>query len=50
MGKLEGKVSLITGSDSVIGRSTAILFTKEGAKVVVADYSVEGGYNNGLSF
>lgn len=43
MGKLEGKVSLITGAGSGIGRSTAILFAKEGSKVVVADYAVEGG-------
>ena len=34
-GKLEGKVALITGSDSGIGRGTAIEFAKEGADVVV---------------
>jgi len=43
MGKLEGKVSLITGAGSGIGRSSAILFAKEGSKVVVADNSIEGG-------
>ena len=34
-GKLEGRVALITGSDSGIGRGTAIEFAKEGADVVV---------------
>lgn len=33
-GKLEGKVALITGADSGIGRSVSIYFAKEGANVV----------------
>ena len=41
--KLKDKVTVITGAGSGIGRATALLFTQEGAKVVVADYSVEGG-------
>ena len=35
MGKLDGKVAIITGSTSGMGRDTAYLFAKEGDKVVV---------------
>jgi NAD(P)-dependent dehydrogenase (short-subunit alcohol dehydrogenase family) len=37
MGLLDGKVAIITGAGGGIGRSHALLFAKEGAKVVVND-------------
>ena len=41
--RISDKVAIITGAASGIGRTTAILFAKEGGKVVVADKNEVGG-------
>ena len=43
MGKLDGKVAVITGAASGMGRATAIRFAQEGAALVVADLNSQGG-------
>jgi NAD(P)-dependent dehydrogenase (short-subunit alcohol dehydrogenase family) len=43
MGRLDKKVTIITGGASGIGRATARLFAAEGASVVVADYDDSHG-------
>jgi NAD(P)-dependent dehydrogenase (short-subunit alcohol dehydrogenase family) len=41
MGRLDGKVAVITGAGGGMGREAAILFTEEGARVCVADVNAE---------
>lgn len=43
MSDLTGKVGIVTGGGSGIGRSTALMMAESGAKVVVADFSDEHG-------
>jgi NAD(P)-dependent dehydrogenase (short-subunit alcohol dehydrogenase family) len=46
-GILDGKIALITGAGSGIGRATACIFAREGARLVLADV-VEAGGNETL--
>jgi NAD(P)-dependent dehydrogenase (short-subunit alcohol dehydrogenase family) len=43
MRRLEGKVAVITGAASGMGRATAARFAGEGANVVIADLNTDGG-------
>ncbi|WP_290748653.1 SDR family oxidoreductase [Exiguobacterium sp. UBA3968] len=42
-GKLEGKVAIVTGGNSGIGRAVSIAYVREGAKVVIAFYGDQDG-------
>jgi NAD(P)-dependent dehydrogenase (short-subunit alcohol dehydrogenase family) len=41
--EFEGKVAIVTGAGSGIGRATALAFASRGAKVAVADVDIKGG-------
>ena len=40
---LSGKSAIITGAASGIGRATALIFAREGARLILADVSADGG-------
>lgn len=41
-GRLGGKATIVTGAASGIGRASALLFAKEGARLLIADRAEEG--------
>jgi 3-oxoacyl-[acyl-carrier protein] reductase len=47
--RLADKVAIITGASSGIGRASAIMFAREGARVVVADIDDAGGEETALT-
>lgn len=42
-GMLQGKIALVTGGSTGIGKASSLIFAREGATVVVSDINVEGG-------
>jgi NAD(P)-dependent dehydrogenase (short-subunit alcohol dehydrogenase family) len=42
MGRLDGKVAIVTGAASGIGRASAQLFAREGARILVVDQNAQG--------
>ena len=47
--RLAGKVAIVTGAASGIGRASAIRFAREGARVVIADINTSGGEHTAAS-
>ena len=39
--RLQGKIAVVTGAGSGMGKAISILYAKEGAKVVVSDIDLE---------
>ena len=47
MGRLDGKVCVITGAGGGMGREAAILFSEEGAQVCAADVNLDAATADG---
>ncbi|MCL2125261.1 MAG: SDR family oxidoreductase [Oscillospiraceae bacterium] len=43
MGRMDGKIAVVTGAGSGIGRAVAVMFAKEGARVVCANRTLKDG-------
>src|SRR5687768_18599429 len=44
MGRLEGKIAIVTGAGSGIGRAIALGYAREGAQVLAADLNLDGAH------
>lgn len=50
MGKLDGRIAIVTGSDSGVGKATAEEFAKKGADIVVTFFHDRAGAGQAFVF